>query len=185
MKKIIFGLVGEISSGKGTVCDYLIKKYHAGYHRYSTILRDILNRLHLENNRENLQKLSTVLRENFSQDLFAKVITEDVKNDPNKIVCLDGIRRAEDISYIKKLPGFVLVNIYADLEKRYERLIKRSENPDDHKKTLEEFKKDHEQETEKTIAAVAAGADEKIDNNGSLEELYEKIDQLVKKYQIE
>jgi dephospho-CoA kinase len=183
MNKIIFGLVGEISSGKGTVCDYLIKKYGAGYHRYSTILRDVLKRLHLEENRDNLQKLSTILRETYSQDLFAKVITEDVKNDPAAIVCLDGIRRPEDVIYVKKLSGFILIHIKTDLKIRYERLIKRAENPDDKKKTFEEFKADNERETEKTIAAVAAEADETIDNNGTREELAEKIDQLVKKYQ--
>ena len=182
MKKIIFGFVGEIASGKGTACDYLINKYQAGYHRYSTIMRDVAKRLYLEENRDNLQKLSKVLRENFSQDIFAKVIAKDVQNDSHSFICLDGIRRPEDIEYVKKIDNFVLINVHADMKTRYERLINRTENTDDKQKTFEQFQTDHEYETEKTIRIIAAKADEKIDNNGSRKDLEHQIDNLVEKY---
>jgi len=182
MDKIIFGFVGEIASGKGTSCDYLIKKYNAGYYRYSTILRDVCDRLYLEQSRENMQNLSTLLREKFGEDLFAKVIAKEVENDPAKIVCVDGIRRPDDILYLKKMPGFILINIFADMEKRYQRIIARTENTDDKQKTFEEFKTDHQKEAEQTIAQIAAQAQEKVDNNESFEKLYEQLDTLVKKH---
>ena len=110
-KKNIIGLVGEIASGKGLAVKYLKEKHGAASYRLSDPLRDILSRLRLEINRKNLQDISRVLREHFGQNLLAKVIAEDAKNDTNKIVVVDGIRRPEDIEYLAKLPEFKLVYI--------------------------------------------------------------------------
>lgn len=179
MEKLIIGFVGEMASGKGTACDYLIEKYNAGYYKFSTIMRDILDRLHLPQARENMQTLSTVLRQNFGEDLFAKVITGDVENDKTEIVCVDGIRRVADIKYLKQLSNFHLVHIYADEMNRYKRIIERSENSDDKSKTFEQFQKDQTRETEQTIPQVVAEAETKINNNGTKEELFEQIEKLV------
>lgn len=178
--KLIIGLVGEIASGKGTAVKYLEKKYGATSHRFSTPLRDVLKRLYLEINRENMQGVSRVLREFFGQNLLAKVITEDVKNDPSKIVIVDGVRRMEDIEYLAKLPEFKLVYITADVKIRYERIIKRGENADDKNKTFEQFLKDHEAETEIYIPEIGKTADVKIDNSGSRAELEVQVDEIIK-----
>ncbi|MEA2088258.1 MAG: AAA family ATPase [Patescibacteria group bacterium] len=178
-KKIIIGLIGEIASGKGTIYNYLSQKYDVGYHRFSTILRDILDRLHKEINRENMQKLSTILRENFEQDILAKVIAKDVKNDQHKIIIVDGVRRFADIKYLKKIKGFKLVYIIADIEKRYKRVIKRSENSGDKTKTFDDFKKENRQESEIEIGKVGERADIRMDNNNSFEELYKLIEKII------
>lgn len=181
MSKIILGLASQIAAGKGTTTEYLTKNYGANSYRFSTILRDVLDRLYLEQNRDNISKISTVLRKNFSEDILAKVIYEDVKKDEQEIVVVDGVRRLADIVYLKKLPGFKLIFIDAEMEKRYQRIILRKENVDDEKKTFEQFKKDHELETELQIAGLIKVADIVIDNNGSFEDLYKQIDEIIKK----
>lgn len=178
--KIIFGLVGEIASGKGTVSDYLIKKYNAKFYRMSAPLRDILDRLHLEYSRENMAKLSLILREAFGQDLFFQVVSKDIsKNKEAEFIVIDGIRRLSDI-YSEKLPNFKLIYIDATIEKRFERLSKRGENPGDKEKTWEQFKKDNELESELQIRGLKEKADFVINNNGEAEELYAKIDEIIK-----
>lgn len=179
--KLILGFVGEIASGKGAACDYLIKKHQAGYHRFSTILRDILDRLHLEQSRENMQKLSTSLRQIFSEDIFAKVIAEDVNQDPADIICVDGIRRPADIVYLKKLPSFYLIHVVANEKIRFERLAKRSENSDDRNKTFAEFQKESQNESEQNIRLIAAEARHTIENNGSSENLCANLETLLEK----
>lgn len=144
------------------------------------MLRDVLNRLYLDIKRTNMQTLSTALRQNFSEDILAKVITEDVKNDKSKIIIIDGVRRPADITYLKKLPGFKLVYVTAGLKTRYERLIKRGENKDDNNKTFEQFMNDHKAETELAIPELGKEANIKIDNNGGLEELYRQIDAIIR-----
>ncbi len=181
MQKIILGFAGEIASGKGTAAKYLIEKYGSGYYRFSSILRDLLKRLYLEESRENTQKISTILRQNFSEDILSKVISKDVLNDRHDIITVDGIRRLSDIKYLKELPGFKLVYIETDIEKRFERIVKRGENVDDRNKTFEEFRKDNEKESESQIKDLKSKADFVIDNNGTIEELYEQIDGIAEK----
>ena len=77
MQKIIIGLVGQIACGKEAVKKYLAKKYNTKDCKFSTPLRDVINRLTIPESRENLQKLSTTLRESFGQDLLAKIIASD------------------------------------------------------------------------------------------------------------
>ncbi|OGY44185.1 MAG: hypothetical protein A3J62_02325 [Candidatus Buchananbacteria bacterium RIFCSPHIGHO2_02_FULL_38_8] len=181
MKKIILGFAGPLSSGKGTVCQYLKEKYKAGVYRFSTILRDVADRLYLEQSRNNLQNLSQTLRETFGQDLLAAAIAKDVGNDKNPIIAIDGIRREPDIEYLKNLPGFHLVYIIADQKIRWQRMVKRGENTDDKQKTLEQFAKDEQGEAERQISKVAQKAKFKIDNNGNLDQLYQQIENILKK----
>jgi dephospho-CoA kinase len=181
MSRIILGLTGEIASGKGTTAKYIAQKYNGGTHRFSTMLRDVAKRMYLEENRENLQKLSTIFRGNFFDDILSSVIAKDVENDEHSIIVIDGVRRMADIAYLKKIDGFKLVYIDTDMEKRYERIIGRGENSDDKAKTFEEFKKDHLRETELQIRDLKNQADFVIDNNRTFEELYCQIDKILNK----
>jgi len=179
MPKIILGLAGEIASGKGTVAKYICEKYEGSSHRFSTMLRDVAKRMYLPENRENLQKISTIFRENFFDDILSSVIARDVENDSHEIIAIDGVRRLADIAYLQKLAGFKLIYIDADIKKRFERITKRGENSDDNGKTLEEFKKDHEREAELQIKDLKNKADFVVDNNGTFEELYAQIDKII------
>lgn len=179
MTKIVLGIAGEIAAGKGTVAKYLIKKHKASTHRFSTALRDVAKRMYLEESRENLQKISTMMRENFSEDVLSIVIYKDVKNDDNQIVAIDGVRRMADIEFLKKIPDFKLAYIDTSMENRYERITKRGENVDDNNKTFEKFQKDNEHEAELQIKDLKDKADFVIDNNGTIEELYAQIDKIV------
>src|ERR1035437_647794 len=100
MAKIILALTGPIASGKGTIKKYLVEKRGAKDCRFSTILRDVLNRLNVEVDRNNLIKLSTSLRETFGQDLLSKAIAKDAKNLDADIVVIDGVRRMEDVNHL-------------------------------------------------------------------------------------
>ena len=178
--KLILGFVGELSSGKGTACQYLAKKYDAPSYRFSTILRDILNRLYLDITRDHLQRLSTALRGEFGQDVLAKVIAQDVKNDPHSIITVDGIRRLSDITYLKDVAGFHLVYLTADQNIRYQRIIARGENSDDKNKTFEQFQADEQAEAELQITSTGATAEYTVTNNGTFEELYEQLEKLTR-----
>lgn len=179
MAKKIIGLVGKISSGKGTVAEYLEKNNGAVTYRFSTILRDILKRLHKEITRENMQNLSTTLRQNFGENILAKVIAEDIKKDERDLIIVDGIRRLADIKYLTELPHFKLVKITVSPEVRYKRLIQRTENQGDTQKTYEEFLADEKKEADAEIPAVMEKADLELSNEGGFEELYEQINDIL------
>jgi dephospho-CoA kinase len=177
--QIIIGLVGEIAAGKGTAAKYLKEKYGAPVYKFSTAMRDIAARLYLEETRRNLQDVSAVLRKNFGEDLFARVINEDVKKDQSKIIVVDGIRRLADIKYLKELKNFKLVYITAPMEIRYQRIIARGENSDDKNKTFADFVNDHQHECENEISLVVAQANFKINNSKGEEDLYKEIEKII------
>lgn len=178
---LILGFVGRIAAGKSTVGQYLKDKHNASIHRFSTVLREIASRLYLEQNRDNLQKISSALRQAFGDDILAKTIAEEVKKDEAKIIVIDGIRRKPDIKYLRELPGFHLIYIYTKQEIRYNRLTKRGENPDDNQKTLAEFQQDEKKEAEQQIDEVIKLARYTVDNNSTISHLYNQIEEILEK----
>lgn len=181
-KKIIIGLSGEIASGKGTAAKYLVERHEAMTYRFSTILRDIVKRLHLTEDRDTLQKISTFMRKEFGEDTLAKVMFEDAKHDGHMLIVIDGVRRLEDVKYLRELPEFKLCYITAPMRTRYDRLVLRGENADDTSKTYADFEDDHKRESEREITKLEPFAQEIIDNTGSLPELYAQLDAIIKKY---
>lgn len=179
--KVILGFVGDLASGKGTICKYLNEKYDVNAYRYSTMLRDVLNRMYIPVQRDNLQLISKILRENFGQDVMSGVIAEDVIRDPKELVAVEGIRRPTDITYLEKLPNFHLIYITADPKIRWERLVKRNENGGDDKKTFEEFLKDEQHEADQLIKELGKKASSTITNNGTMEQFYNQMEEILNK----
>jgi dephospho-CoA kinase len=180
MAKIILGITGEMGGGKGTVAKHIEQEHNGGVHRFSAILRDILDRIYLEQSRDNLQKLSTLLRKNFGEDLLSKSVYKDAQKDEHEIVVVDGVRRMDDMELLRKLPNFKLIYVDSDIKVRYERIIKRGENSDDAKKSFEEFKKINEDESESQIQDLKNYSDYVIDNNGTFIELYQQVENILK-----
>lgn len=179
MAKLILGLAGEMGSGKGVITNYVAEKYSAGSYKFSQILRDVLDRIYVEQTRENVANLSLILRKQFGEDILAKCIYCDLKESDQEIVVLDGVRRTEDIAYLKGLPEFKLVYVETDMEICYERLIKRNENAGDSEKTFEQFKKDHEADADSRILELKEIANYLIKNNTTYEDLYGQVDEII------
>lgn len=180
MAKLILGITGEMASGKGTIAKNVVQEYKGNTHRFSTILRDILDRVYVDQTRENIQTLSTVLRKNFSEDILAKSMYHDVQNDECDVVVVDGVRRLADIVFLRELPHFKLIYVDADMQIRYDRMVNRGENVGESKKTFEEFKNDHANESEVQIRDLKNYANYVVSNDGTFADLYKQIDEIIK-----
>lgn len=174
MAKIIIGLVGQIACGKEAVKKYIAQKYNTKDCKFSTSLRDVVKRLDIPESRENLQKLSTILRAGFGEDLLAKVIANDASKLDSEIVLIDGVRRMADIKYLKDLPNFYLIKVEADPKIRYERMKLRNENAGDDKKTFEQFLADQNNEADREIPIVMDFAKIKIEITARLKRCTKK-----------
>lgn len=179
MAKVIIGIAGEIACGKDTVGKYLSEKHGALSLRFSQPLRDILDRMSLEQNRENMSKLSLHLRKAFGEDIFSKVMLAEAKKSPNELVVVDGVRRSFDIVHMETEPNFAFIYVEASPETRYGRLIQRRQNTDDATKTQMQFDKDALLETETQIRDLKERADFVINNDGTLEELQKQVDDVI------
>jgi len=182
MAKLILGIAGEMGSGKEAISTHLVQNYQASAHNFAQILNDILGRLYLEITRENQTPLSGFLRKTFGEDILAKAMYHDSAKDAHDIVVVQGIRRFEDITYLKQLPNFKFIFVEADMKLRYERTKKRNEKANDSTITFEEFEKSHKYETELQITDLKNYADHVINNNETYQELYKQVDEIIKKY---
>lgn len=180
MARLIIGIAGEMGSGKGSICKHVVENHGAGSHKFSQILRDILDRIYVDQSRENISALSLALRQNFGEDVLAKSMSNDALNDPHEIVVIDGVRRLEDIVHLKDIPQFKLVYVEATMETRYARLVSRGENAGDSTKTFEQFKRDHEADADSRITDLKKHSAYVLNNDGTYEDLYAQVDDLIK-----
>ncbi len=181
MQKSIIGIAGEIASGKDTAGKYIAEKYQGHSLRFSQVLRDILDRMSLPQDREHMAALSLHLRKAFGEDILSRVILAESDKSQNELVVVDGVRRLPDIIHLEADERFYFIYVEASPETRYGRLIKRRQNADDATKTPAQFEKDALLETESQILDLKTRADYVINNDGTLEELQAQIDEAVTK----
>lgn len=177
--KLIIGLVGKICAGKGEVVKHMTDKHSASMYRFSDVLKDLLGRLHLSDTRENLQNLGVAIRDALSDGILADTLKEDIAaDDKADIVVVDGIRYENEVDMLRSFENNVLVFVTAPDETRYERAFGRGTRGE---KDIspEEFRMRDENETEKRVDSIGKQADITIDNSGTLEELYSKVDSIV------
>lgn len=173
--KIAIGLVGEKGSGKGTISNYLNKKYQGHQFRFSRILDELLARLYLMNSRNNQINLVLALRDLFGSDILAQVLKKDIENDTNQLVIVDGIRYWDEYHVLKELPNFFLVYVTATPQMRYERILKRGEKAGETDQNFEQFMEEEKRPTEVTITEIGKVANFKLENSGSIEDLHSKM----------
>lgn len=181
VNKVILGLVGELAAGKGTIVDYLKKNHSAVSFRFSDPLRKTLDLYDLKISRDNMQNLSTILRGNFGENLLARAMTKQAKESPKDLIVVDGVRRFTDIENFTELSEFNLVYITAEAKTRYDRYIKRNENIGDDSLSFEDFNTKDQAEADKQVPEVGKQAKFKIDNNGTLDQLYEQVEDILNK----
>jgi len=182
--KTLICIVGKSGAGKETVSNIfkeeLGDKYLISSHRFSDPLNEILDILCLLRERGNQQKLSTVLRQSFGEDILGKAVAGRALKDASEIIFLDGVRRATDMSVFNELSGKFLVFVDAPLKIRFERLRKRGDRPGDKEKSWEQFINEQDNEAEKQIDSVAKVANIIFDNSGDLNSLRSQVAKFIK-----
>ena len=179
--KIIIGLAGRIASGKETAGKWLMEKTKADKARFSDPLRQTLDLFGISQSRENLQSLSTFLRQTYDEECIAKAIFKITTQSPNPVSIIDGVRRMADIKTFCGLDNFYLIFIDTEQKIRYERMVARGENPGEAEMPFEKFEKKDNAETEQQIEGLKKDANFVINNNGSLENLYKQLEEIFEK----
>jgi len=181
---MIIGITGTYAAGKDTVADYLKTKGFA-YYSCSDIIREACREAGQETNRENLINMGNHLRKKYGNGYLAQEILKKIKKNKKEKALVVSIRHPEEVKRLKENSSFFLITVDAPLMVRFRRTRLRKGRPED-RDSFEEFKK-HEEEEKKgkgsgqQLDQVNKMADYKITNNGTLEELYKKIDKVLEK----
>ncbi|MBI2644722.1 hypothetical protein HYW94_00910 [Candidatus Uhrbacteria bacterium] len=180
-KKIIIGIAGRMGCGKGMAGAYLAKKYGAQRFRSSTPLRASLDIFSIPQSRETMQKLSTFLRSAYGENIIAHAVGGLIEKSTAEICIFDGVRRKIDAEIFRARDNFFLLFIETDEKIRYDRYVKRDENPGDAGMPYDEFLKRSNAEPEQEIDLLKERADFVVENNGSVEEFEQKIEEVMQK----
>lgn len=177
--RMILAFIGEKLGGKDAVTKYLIENHNAVQVKYSEVLDEILEILDIERSRKNETALAMGLRDLFGKDVLVPALKNKISKLSSPLIIMNGVRFQEELEAIKDLE-VKSIYITAPQEIRYQRYLKRVEKTDDGTKSFEDFQKeDQNSPTEVNIPGLGSKADHFIDNTGSLEELYSKVDKLL------
>ena len=171
---MIIGVSGFIASGKTTVCE-LIAKHGFKFISLSDILREECRKKGIEPKRENLRKMGDKLRKKHGKGALARIALEKIKKEGGNWV-IGSVRLKEEAELIKKAGG-ILIFVYAPLEVRYRRAVERGRRKYE---SLEDFRKEDEQDRTLGIDEVMKIADFIIVNDSSLEELEKNVEELLR-----
>lgn len=182
---MIIGITGLSASGKDTVAEILEQKGFANF-SLSDIIREYCRSIGQETTRENLIAAGKYLRETYGNDHLPSQVIKKIREQNIKNTSIVSLRHPDEIKLLKKEPNFKLVIVDSPIETRFARTQIRQGRPED-KDNFEEFKAHEDQERTGTasggqqIDAVMAMADETIGNIGTIEELKEKVEEVVSK----
>jgi dephospho-CoA kinase len=183
MEKIIIGLVGRMGSGKSTVSEIILERREGVIFKFSDVLYDTLGLYGLERSTKNLQLLSTMLRQNFGENLLANVMAKKIRDTAAELVVVDGVRREVDVAALKDLEDknirFVLFFIHRSQQDRFNTIQENRNEKTDDKTTWEEFQEKDTQECESQIGMLRYIPNIytcDVDNNGDLEQLKGEVE---------
>ena len=184
LRLMIIGITGLPCSGADTFGKILVEK---GFIQlsYSDVLREEARKRGIEITRDSLRELGNELRKKEGKGVISKRLIEKIENGKNYVVTT--IRNPGEIREFRKNKGkeFILVNIDAPDIIRFERMVKRGRENDPN--SFEEFKKLEKIELGKgqkahglQIRKCMEMADKVIVNDGSLDDLRKKIEEILR-----
>ncbi len=175
--KILIGLIGEKLSGKDTAADFLVRKYKAEHFRTSHILDELLDVLDLPKTRQNEIAAGRGMEMVFGERVIGDALLSRINKSAAQVVVNNGLRQEYQFEDALKM-GAKIIYITAPVEIRYERFLSRAEKTEDGRESISDFAKQEAQWIENKIPVLGAKADYKIENMGTLEEFYKKVEEI-------
>ena len=177
---MIIGLTGKNGSGKTAVSDYL-RSRGFGYYSLSDAIRNEIRERGQEITRDRLINVGTELRERLGAGILAERILALLESDHNYVI--DSIRNPHEVEVLRRRPDFTLLALEADEALRFER--SRIRGREQAAQTLEQFVQEEARElnsnnpASQQLLATQQKADVAVTNNGTVEELHRRLDELL------
>jgi len=177
--RLVIGVAGRIGAGKSLISEYLHERYGASQHRFSDALVGVAESLRIPPEREALQKLGEALRRCFDEDVLVKALRREIEQEGSSMAVVDGVRYPNEVEMLRGFERSLLIFVDAPAELRYERVRSRGEKGEA-SITFQEFKEADGRETERHLHLVRRMADEIVENKSAKEELYSRIDRVLR-----
>ena len=177
---MIIGLTGKNGSGKTAVCEYL-KSRGFVYQSLSDEIREEIQRRGRAIDRDTLIEVGNELRTEFGPGILAERIAGALENDQNYVI--DSIRNPSEVDVFRRRGDFTLIGLESDPKKRFQRSKERGR--ENAAQTFEQFLEEESRELDsddpvrQQLNATQRSADLIVTNNGTLEGLHRRLDELL------
>lgn len=175
---MLLGLTGPNAAGKGEVARLLARR---GWpvHSLSDVVRDEARARGLGVERIVLIEVGTDLRSRFGPGVLAERILEKVHGD----AVIDSIRSPFEVEVLRRRPDFTLVGVDAPIAVRWRRAVERGREgdvPDFDTFVAREQLENRDHPNSQQLVRTLSLADLVVVNDGSLEQLEQAVDGVVR-----
>lgn len=181
---MIIGITGTDGAGKGTVVEYLVGQLGFIHCSARAIWEEEFKKRNIASSRENMRLVANELRGIHGNDFLIKYYLPIIQNEGYKNSVIESVRAIAEVDTLKENGG-ILIAVDADQHLRYERIAARGSATD--QVSFEKFVAQEELEMNDPNpngmqkAEVMEMADYTILNEGTVEELHQKIEEVLNK----
>lgn len=177
--RLVIGLAGMPGAGKSVIVRFARERSYR-VHIMGDVVREEAKKHGLEANPENLGKIMVELREKEGPAVISKRCIAEIKQTSYDKVIVDGIRSLDEtIEFRKHFPKFCLVAVHSSPETRFKRVCHRLRSDDS--KNRETFNERDRRELNVGLGNVIAMAEYMIMNEGRLEVVKVKAEEILRK----
>ncbi|MDB5236969.1 MAG: hypothetical protein JWL88_71 [Parcubacteria group bacterium] len=175
---MILGITGSFGAGKGAVVDYLVQQKGFVHFAAREFIFEQVRKRGLPLDRDSTTIVANELRATHGSAYIIQCLLKEAEAS-GKDAVIESLRAVAEARFIQEEGGIVL-GIDAPAEIRFARVIKRASETDHvtFQKWVEQEKKEMNPNdpTKQDIFGALALSDIVIQNDGTLEELHQKID---------
>ncbi|HEY5535950.1 MAG TPA: AAA family ATPase [Ignavibacteria bacterium] len=179
---IIIGITGTLGAGKGTIVEYLVNV--KGFKHYSVrgFISDEIIKRGLEVNRDNMVIVANDLRARYTSSYIVEQLYEQAKNTRENCV-IESLRTVGEVEALKAKGNFYLFAVDADSKVRYDRILLRKSATDyiSYDTFIENEKREMNSDdpNKQNLSDCIKLADYTFYNDGSIEEFYKKLQEVL------
>ncbi len=180
---LIIGITWTLGAGKGTVVEYLVEKYGFQHFSVRAYLIEKMLQKGMPNNRDSMVIMGNELREKYGPGFIASDLYTKAE-ETGKNTVIESVRTVGEIKTFKEKWPFYLFAVEADPGIRYERIWARGSETDHVPYTTfienEEREMNSDDPNKQNLQACIDLADYVIENNGTIDELRQQVDKIMK-----
>jgi len=184
---LVIGITGTLGAGKGTVVEYLLKEKGFNHFSVRQYLLEEIQKRRLPENRDSMVIVANELRRlNSPSYITDQLYNQALKSNKNAVI--ESIRTPGEIDSLRQKGKFFLFAVDADPKTRFERITKRNSETD--QIDFDTFINNEQREMTSTdpnsqnLQKCREMADLVLWNDGSINELYEKVERVLREIRV-
>lgn len=178
---MILGITGTIGAGKGTVVDFLVQNKGFAHYSVRDFLVEEIEKRGLPVNRDSMREVANSIRAEHHPSYIICSLYERATQAGHDAL-IESVRAIGEADFLKN-KGVKILAVDADRRVRFERVTLRGASTDD--VDFNTFVTHEEKELASTdpsgqnLIGVMQMADYRIENDGTLEELHSKVEEML------